>query len=241
MKEVWRGLFVLAVLLGDTSESILGSPANWTLSQDGLLGLRTENVSSPRLCIRIYDLAEIPTASLSRALKEADRLFQQAGIEIQWVECAGRTRNAAKAKECDQPVGPLRLNVKISFSRGNTGPIAEDTLFGMAEPYDRGGVEATLYYDHIDTFARSGSASQSLVLAHALAHEVGHLLLWSKSHSLGGIMKASWARRDLKTIEQGKLAFSLEEAQSLKANLLRRQMHYQLIMASDGSVRKQGD
>jgi len=133
------------------------------------------------------------------------------------------------------------LNVKISFSREETRSTTEDTRFGVAEPYGRGGVEAILYYQQIDTFARSGLASRSLALAHALAHEVGHLLLWSKSHSPGGIMKAQWSRSGLKAIEQGKLAFSLEEAQSMKANLLRRQMHYQLIMASDGFVRKQGD
>jgi hypothetical protein len=130
------------------------------------------------------------------------------------------------------------LNVKISFRREKTRSTTEDTRFGVAEPYDRGGVEAILYYQHIDTFASSGSASRSLVLAHALAHEVGHLLLWSNSHSPGGIMKASWNRSDLMAIEQGKLAFSFEEAQRMKANLSRRQMQYQLIMASDGSVRK---
>ena len=49
-------------------------------------------------------------------------------------------------------------------------------------------------------------------------------------------MKASWFQGDLKVIEQGKLAFSLQEAESMKANLLARQKHYQVIVASDGSV-----
>ena len=60
-----------------------------------------------------------------------------------------------------QVCGPLILDVKIVFRAEKTGVAAKDPLFGVAQPYDQGGVQVLLYYQHIDTFARSGSASQA--------------------------------------------------------------------------------
>jgi hypothetical protein len=207
------------------------------LGQNHLRPISAGNVTSPRLCIRVYNVAEVPPATLRRAIKEADRVFQQAGIEVGWAECLSDNKNAAKTQGCEQPTGPLMLSVRILFDPEKARPVAQDAFFGAAEPYDRGGVEATLFYEHIDTFARSGGASPSVVLGHALAHEVGHLLLWTKSHSSRGVMKASRSKQDLQAIEQGKLVFSPEEAESMKANLFRRQKHYEMIMTSGGSVR----
>ena len=66
------------------------------------------------------------------------------------------------------------------------------------------------------------------ILGHAMAHETGHLLLWSKSHSSTGIMKASWSREDLREIAMGHLAFTFQEAEVMRGNAKARakQEHY---------------
>jgi len=236
MKRTWKVYFVLGLLWGNTSDSLYGSSESSSLSSDASRPVRTDTVPGPRLCIRVYNLAEVPPATLHRAITEAHRIYQQAGIDTKWVKCTADDKKATETKECEQPKGPLMLSVKIWFGREKAIPVGEDVLFGVAEPYDQGGLEAALFYRHIDTFAKSGSASPSLVLAHAMTHEVGHLLLWSKSHSPKGVMKANLSRGDLQSIEQGKLAFSAEEAESMKANLLRRHKHYQVMVTSDGPV-----
>ncbi len=52
-----------------------------------------------------------------------------------------------------------------------------------------------------------------------MAHELGHLLLGSNSHSLTGLMGANWRTVDLIHMEQGGLAFSEEQSRKMKATL----------------------
>lgn len=57
------------------------------------------------------------------------------------------------------------------------------------------------------------------ILGHAIAHEIGHLLLASDTHSLFGIMKADYDRKDLVILGEGNLFFTAEEARLLRSAL----------------------
>jgi hypothetical protein len=59
------------------------------------------------------------------------------------------------------------------------------------------------------------------ILGHAVAHEIGHLVLASDTHSLFGIMKADYDRKDLVILGQGNLFFTAEEGQLLRTALAR--------------------
>ena len=235
MKRMLKALLAFGLVWGSTEYSLFGSPENSSLSHDGFRRTTAvgEAASGPGIRIRIYNLAAVSQATLDRAIKEADRIFRAAGVDMEWIECGVDNQNTATAQECQKPAGPLALNLRITLRYHQANRGVEDTFFGVAQPYQDGGVQAALFYQHIDSFAKAGTASRSLLLAHAIAHEIGHLLLWSKSHSSTGIMQASWRQADLKAIEQGQLAFSPSEAESMRANLLARQKHYQLITASE--------
>ena len=49
-----------------------------------------------------------------------------------------------------------------------------------------------------------------MILASAIAHEVGHLLLPDGRHSPEGLMRACWTRDDFHRANQGQLRFSNE-------------------------------
>lgn len=89
-------------------------------------------------------------------------------------------------------------------------------------PYEGGGVQATVFFQHVQRFAQGGPASLEQVLGHVMAHETGHLLLWTKSHAPKGIMKASWSREDLRQIARGQLPFTTQQAELMKTNLITR-------------------
>ena len=238
MKRMLKALLAFGLLWGNTGDSLFGSPENSTLSHDGFRGVTAvvnTGVWPKNSPSYLQSGRRVPPATLDRAIREADRIFQAAGVEMEWIKCGVDNQNAAKAQECEEPAGPLALNLRIALRHDQGSSRVEDTFFGVAQPYQDGGVHATLFYQHIDSFATAGSASRSLVLAHTMAHETGHLLLWSNSHSPTGIMQASWRRADLKAIEQGQLAFSPSEAESMRANLLARQKQFQLLIASDAS------
>ena len=54
------------------------------------------------------------------------------------------------------------------------------------------------------------------MLACAIAHELGHLLLPTAGHSDLGLMRAWWDRDDFGRAERGQLRFSAEEAALLR-------------------------
>jgi hypothetical protein len=56
---------------------------------------------------------------------------------------------------------------------------------------------------------------------YAVAHEIGHLLLGSHSHSLVGIMRARWGRKELARAER-ELLFLREQAELIRTEVLRR-------------------
>ena len=224
-----RVLVVIGVLLGAGENFLLGLQGTSSLSIDGSGPMDLD--ATVRISIRVFNLAKVRPATVNRAITESDMIFRKAGVQIKWVECANQ--NTANLPDCDEPAGPLALNLRVAPRPDPMAAGIKETLFGVAEPYENEGVHATLFYEHIDSFARAGLVPPDLVLAHAMAHELGHLLLWSKSHSPRGIMQASWRKEDLKSIEQGRLAFSSEEVKIMRANLLARQKWYEVIVAAN--------
>ena len=68
-----------------------------------------------------------------------------------------------------------------------------------------------MFYHRVQEIAEAGLASQPQILGHALAHEIGHLLLGSNSHSPTGLMRAHWGQSDLKKASLELLRFSRDE------------------------------
>ena len=59
------------------------------------------------------------------------------------------------------------------------------------------------------------------LMSRTMAHEMGHLLLQSVTHPLAGVMKARWLAEDLTAAEGGTLAFTREEGNSMRNQLLK--------------------
>jgi hypothetical protein len=89
-----------------------------------------------------------------------------------------------------------------------------DTALAYALPYE--GMRIRVFYDRI--------ASKSLrltapLLAHVLAHEIGHILQGVSRHSPTGVMKANWKARDYFDMTNRGLAFTEEDVQLLHLGL----------------------
>jgi len=66
------------------------------------------------------------------------------------------------------------------------------------------------------------SASTAQILAHAMAHEIGHLLLNLETHSDSGIMRATWDVRTLQDACYGYLLFTPQQAELMRTEVQRR-------------------
>jgi len=60
------------------------------------------------------------------------------------------------------------------------------------------------------------------ILAHAVAHEIGHLLLDLPFHSETGIMRGDWDLRDLQSMAYGYLNFTPQQAATIRGEVARR-------------------
>ena len=77
---------------------------------------------------------------------------------------------------------------------------------------------AYIFYSRIQTLVADGDAGLSDILGHAMAHEIGHLLI-GPSHSQVGIMQAEWTREDLASAARNQLSFTPSQLELLRASV----------------------
>jgi hypothetical protein len=109
--------------------------------------------------------------------------------------------------------------------------VATEALGGAAGTPQQRGRMAYVFYNRVERIARTyltpsrGRAKRNsdidnvIVLAHAMAHEIGHLLL-PHGHSATGLMRADWDGQDLHLAVRGQLRFTAVEAQLIRSRLL---------------------
>jgi len=165
------------------------------------------------ITIRVYSEVALSQQVLSQAEQEGTRIFREAKIETIWVNC--EASSTPTDSRCDEAPGPRRLVLRIVPKALS----AADSIFGMAFLSDNGGVYGDVFFDSIETLHRDCGAAVARVLAHVMAHEIGHLLLGAHSHSSRGIMCASWHAQQLRMIAMGGLFFTPEQAHTMKTRI----------------------
>ena len=82
-------------------------------------------------------------------------------------------------------------------------------------------VLASVYYDNASRRAKSDDAEFEIpiILGCAIAHELGHLLLGTNSHSDTGIMRPRWEPNQFRQLMMGTLLFT-----TTQSNLMREQV-----------------
>jgi hypothetical protein len=96
--------------------------------------------------------------------------------------------------------------------------------FGVAAEGGEGefGGDAWIFYDQIKEPAVRGELSLTQILGSVIAHELGHLLLGTNSHSRTGLMRARWSREELLAADLGELNFSKSECERIRNSLVAR-------------------
>jgi hypothetical protein len=92
----------------------------------------------------------------------------------------------------------------------------------LAEAFPFEGKKINIYMDRVLRSAGGQKAFVAAVLAHSIAHEVGHILFATTNHSDSPIMKAGWTSRDLVEMQGRPFRFRGQEAEELRAGARRR-------------------
>jgi len=174
--------------------------------------------------VRVYNYANASHPTLAKAEEEASRIFRVAGVELEWLDCPTSHAEEEKYSACAPPLGAMAVDLRIlpSSMAARIGSSGEQLGFALPSSRRGSATAAWVYYDRAEQLAGSDIASCDQILGHAMAHEIGHLLLGPDSHSHGGIMRANWDRKFLQEASRGQLLFTRDQARLIRADVQER-------------------
>jgi len=98
----------------------------------------------------------------------------------------------------------------------STGLAKKDEVDGVAvDGPDEFSCNAWVFFDRAKEVAAKQLLTLSNVLGNLMAHELGHLLLGSYSHSITGLMRGGWSREEFIAANRGELGFSEPERERI--------------------------
>src|SRR5215471_10994607 len=173
-----------------------------------VIALLIGNVDAEQLRITVYDKAKVLDQVGQTVVFSLRRIFRQSGIDIEWVT---GVPDAAEASLMIYE--PLRTGHELEHGCLARRDIALDILpsavrgvkkqgLGMSQPLSRTGLNVRIYDDHLREAAARENRSYAIVLSHAIAHEIGHVLLRSLTHTGRGLMSDVWTSREYDWMER---------------------------------------
>lgn len=173
------------------------------------------------ITVRVYDYVQVSQGMLAEAEEEAGRILANAGIETEWLACSVGQEEEAGDAACERPIGPNDLIVRIlPKSMAARLPFRNVTLgFALLTEEGGRGYVAAILYHKAERLAEETGIDRYHVLAHAIAHEIGHLLLCTLKHNGRGLMRANWGLEELQLARRGLLPFTPKEAARLRAEV----------------------
>jgi len=174
---------------------------------------------APRMAditISVYDYANVPVELLGAAEEDARRIFRQAGVDTVWATCLPKPEKVVA--DC-YIVDATHLIMKILPRAISAQARDRSDVLGTALVDEKGvGYYVYVFYDNVRRVAEDRELGHTL-LGDVLAHEIGHLLLGSNSHSVSGIMSAHWYGGELRRISEGAMLFTPSQSRTLRERL----------------------
>ena len=148
--------------------------------------------------IPLFNVSSASPTVLADAQRDFVRIYARIGVDIIWSD----SPSALPLIVRDEEPGEFKRSAK--------------PVMGAAVRTANGNPVAYVFYRRArDEAARYGAPLPS-VLASAMAHELGHVLLPSMPHAHDGLMRACWAEQDFVDAAAGRLRFSAVEAAAIR-------------------------
>lgn len=163
-----------------------------------------------QIAVSVFNRAGADQATVVGAEKMAAKIYEQIGVPIVWKNC--RTQAEPELERCEPTTdrGQLVLNIEHQART-----LVADA-FGVAFLGNDGwGTFCDVFYDRVRNLHRGTRASEETILGMVVAHEIGHLLLGSNSHSDMGIMRPQWQPQDFLAPKFGVTRFSRQQVQKI--------------------------
>lgn len=170
----------------------------------------TNSAEAAALQVQIYDYAGLEPHAVRQFLSWTERILVSTGMSVQLSLCRGSI-----AVSCENQTGIDRLVVRIVAGNAKATKNVNRPALGQSFAGQNGGTHATVFVRPAQDQAAAANVPWVMVLAHAAAHEVGHLLLGAQAHTSLGLMNANWDRSDYMAMSQNQCHFTPEQARML--------------------------
>jgi hypothetical protein len=181
-----------------------------------------------KINVCVYNLASVPWGTLAQAEKEAGKIFERTGVQLTWLDYPLGGHEVVESRQaCGPPFTAADVRLRLLTYRLTELKETHPHSLGLALPCVEadGGCFVNVFYQRTQELAKDADLGLAKVLGHAIAHEIGHLLLGSSAHSAVGLMRAKWGSEDLHRAERGDLLFRTEEATIIRAQVVARMRH----------------
>ena len=81
------------------------------------------------------------------------------------------------------------------------------------------GFVASVFHHRVESLAVELGCARAVILGYAMAHEIGHLLLGTSSHSPRGIMRGQWTEKELLSASAGRFGFFPQQGAKMRAEV----------------------
>ncbi len=180
-------------------------------------GFSKTPVSDVRVTVRVLDYVDLPASERREVAATAKRVLAQAGVVAEFVECF-RGGVESEIPSCTGELGPTDLILRIFAPK----LAVKGEQLGYAAMTPEGGACITVFVNPEQRKARANGLDNGVFLGHAVAHEIGHLLLGADSHTSSGIMRPVWRAVDEEWMAKGALRFNGGQGSKMRAALLAR-------------------
>jgi hypothetical protein len=198
-------------IIGGLAASLILTAAAFGTPENGQ---KEPSVTDRQITIRIRDYAQATPSVRQHAEQVATEILEKAGVDTRWIECpVGSSSTGA----CAGPMSTLVLVVNLLPRPMSDRLRRAGGVLGVAiEASDnKFAYVASIFYDEVKDRAEERQLNFGELLGAATAHELGHLLLGTNSHSGWGLMSAFWSGSNLRITAQGWLTFTDAEAKRI--------------------------
>jgi hypothetical protein len=163
------------------------------------------------ITVRVYDLHGVPPDQRAKALQLASETLAQANVSATWIDCTRVDGVAPPPCLAVLKKGEMVLRFQDRTERGHH-------ILGTAIVQDDGpNVLASVYAESIAERSAKTGLPQWIIMGRVTAHEIGHLLLGTNSHTVNGLMQAKW---DLRRLHLTDWQFTSADAAKIRSRLL---------------------
>ena len=174
------------------------------LANSGPAATSGQRLDQPHIVVSVVNEAGVSPRIISDGQLRITAIYEAIGVAVTWVDTYLDVPNVCVVKIVDEV--------------GADGVNAPPDVVGMGfTNQESGGGLVYVFYDRIAQVSEGNQLDSAALLGAVIAHELGHLLLPSGSHSTRGLMRAGWNRSDILTADG--LRFTAEQGVRIRARL----------------------